>query len=64
MFSQDESHVMVVIVSVCVWIVCEPLLSVTREIKDAHPVVHDVGGKRNGRKKDKMGRERGRGNFI
>lgn len=46
---------------VCVWIVCEPLQSVTREIKDAHPVVHDVGGKRNGRKERQDGKREGEG---
>lgn len=48
-------------VSVCLDSVCEPLRSVTREIKDAHPVVSDVGGKRNGRKEGEDGKREGEG---
>ncbi len=60
MFSQDEPDVeMVVIASVCLDSVSEPLRSVMCEIKDAHPVVLDAGGRKNRRKEGEDGKRGG-----
>lgn len=56
MIAQDESDVDrngADRVAVCLDGVCKPLLSVTREIKDANPVVLDVRRKKNGRKEER-----------